>query len=154
MNQPNRRTVARAALAAGLGPSASGSSLLASDLADQTIRNFLKSYVMDRPSVEAFLDPKARVWAKFDPDTGYLLRNSFMRDGMDGSHTLARYEPTGQRYQVNYRDQPSRINTYGNSFTRDTSPTMAKPGRRFWPLIMENPFATGGSAVLAFTKLR
>ncbi len=118
MNEPNRRTVGRAALAAGLGPSAIGSSVLAADLADQTIRNFLKPYVMDRPSVEAFLDPKARVWAKFDPDTGYLLRNSFMRDGVDGSHTLARYEPSGQRYQVNYRDQPCRINTYGNSFTQ------------------------------------
>lgn len=111
----NRRVLQKAAI--GL-PAGLVTAALAQDQAEQEIRDFLKPYVMDRKSVEDFLDPKARVWAKFDPDTGYLLRNSFMRDGVDGSHTLARYENTGQRFQVNFRDKPCRINTYGNSFTQ------------------------------------
>lgn len=110
-----RRSLQKALIAI---PAVSTATVLGQDQADQEIREFFRPYVMDRKSVEDFLDPKARVWAKFDPDTGYLLRNSFMRDGVDGSHTLARYEETGQRHQVNFRDQPCRINTYGNSFTQ------------------------------------
>ena len=82
------------------------------------MRQFLRPYVVPREVIESFLDPKARVWAKFHPTYGYLLRNSFVRDGQDGSHTLARYEADGQRQQVNFRDQPCRINTYGDSFTQ------------------------------------
>lgn len=86
--------------------------------ARDAVRAFLDARLPKREWIDAFLDPKARVWAKFDAETGYLLRNSFMKDGVDGSHTLARYEESGQRMQVNYRDQPCRINTYGNSFTQ------------------------------------
>ncbi|MEQ8838034.1 MAG: hypothetical protein RID07_14610, partial [Lacipirellulaceae bacterium] len=41
-----------------------------------------------------------------------------MRDGVDGSHTLARYAERGHRRQVNFADLPCRINTYGDSFTQ------------------------------------
>ena len=82
------------------------------------VRKFLEPYVVTKETLGRFLDPKARVWAKFDPELGYLLRNSFVRDGVDGSHTLARYAPAGQRLQVNFPDQPCRLNTYGDSFTQ------------------------------------
>jgi hypothetical protein len=79
---------------------------------------WLRPYVLNRQTLDQFLDAKAPIWARFDPDFGYLLRNSMMRDGVDGSYTLARYESTGARWQVNFRDQPCRINTYGDSFTQ------------------------------------
>lgn len=82
------------------------------------VREFLSPYVLQPDVVNAFLDPKARVWAKFHPEYGYLLRNSFVRDGVDGSYTLARYESTGERHQVNFPDAPCRIHTYGDSFTQ------------------------------------
>lgn len=85
---------------------------------DDPLRDFLRPYVLRRQTIDAFLDNKARVWAKFDPEFGYLLRNSFIRDGVDGCRTLARYEATGQRNQPNFPDQPCRINTYGDSFTQ------------------------------------
>lgn len=81
-------------------------------------RKFLEPFVLRKETVDRFLDPKAQVWARFDPEFGYLLRNSFVRDGVDGCHTLARYQATGQRQQVNFPDQPCRINTYGDSFTQ------------------------------------
>jgi hypothetical protein len=85
---------------------------------NDAMRAFLQPHVLTRRSLDLFLDPKARVWAKFDAELGYLLRNAFVRDGVDGCHTLARYEETGQRQQVNFPDHPCRINTYGNSFTQ------------------------------------
>lgn len=104
-----------AASSIGLCPATSASSPRSDP---DLMRRFLAPYVLKRDTIDQFLDPRARVWAKFDPELGYLLRNSFVRDGMDGSHTLARYEDTGQRKQVNFPDQPCRINTYGNSFTQ------------------------------------
>lgn len=85
---------------------------------DQALRSFLQPYVLQRATLDRFLDSKAQVWAKFDPELGYLLRNAFVRDGVDGCHTLARYQESGQRQQVNFPDQPCRINSYGDSFTQ------------------------------------
>ncbi|XZE21725.1 SGNH/GDSL hydrolase family protein [Pirellulaceae bacterium SH449] len=85
---------------------------------NDALRAFLEPHVLKRSSLDLFLDPKARVWARFDPELGYLLRNAFVRDGVDGCHTLARYQASGQRQQVNFADQPCRINTYGDSFTQ------------------------------------
>ena len=82
------------------------------------VEQLLRGSVMPKESVDRFLDPSAEVWAKFDPVYGYLLRDSFMRDGVDGSHTLARYSTHGQRRQVNFADMRCRINTYGDSFTQ------------------------------------
>jgi hypothetical protein len=81
-------------------------------------RSWLQPHVLQRKTLDQFLNPRASVWARFDPEFGYLLRNSFVRDGVDGCHTLSRYEVTGQRQQVNFRDQSCRINTYGDSFTQ------------------------------------
>jgi hypothetical protein len=85
---------------------------------DDAFRTWLQPRTLKRSTVDQFLDPKARVWAKFDPEFGYLLRNSFIRDGVDGCHTLARYEEAGQRKQANFADQPCRLHTYGDSFTQ------------------------------------
>ena len=82
-------------------------------------RAWLESMSPEREWLEAFLDPTARVWARFDAELGYLLRNSFMRDGVDGCHTLARYEgDDGPRQQVNFAADSCRIHTYGDSFTQ------------------------------------
>ena len=85
---------------------------------NEALRAFLQPHVLKRSTLDQFLDSKAQVWAKFDPELGYLLRNAFVRDGVDGCHTLARYQESGQRQQVNFPDQPCRMNTYGNSFTQ------------------------------------
>lgn len=84
----------------------------------EAMRDFLRPYVLTPELLDPFFDPNARVWAKFHPTYGYLLRNAFIKDGVDGSFTLSRYEKTGQRKQVNFPDQPCRINSYGNSFTQ------------------------------------
>ncbi len=95
----------------------SASTTKATDYKD-SVRDFLKKAVMKKEDIDRFLDPRARIWAKYDSELGYLLRNSWMRDGMDGAYTLSRYCETGERKIINFADQPCRINTYGNSFTQ------------------------------------
>ncbi len=91
------------AVAASLA--AMGKAATAQDL----FREFLRPHVLKKDTLDQFLDPKAQVWARYDSELGYLLRNSFVRDGVDGCHTLARYQPTGQRQQVNFPTQPSHV---------------------------------------------
>ena len=76
--------------------------------------------VIKRAAVDSFLSEAADSgqWARFDPELGYVLRDSIMRDGVDGSSTIARYSPTGERKLVNFADRTCRINTYGDSFTQ------------------------------------
>ncbi|MEQ8848967.1 hypothetical protein [Botrimarina sp.] len=87
-----------------------------------SVARYLKEHTVPRETVDRFLDPDARVWARFHPTYGYLLRDAFVRDGVDGARTLGRYgrgrDFGGPRRQVNFPDAPCRINTYGDSFTQ------------------------------------
>jgi len=38
--------------------------------ADEALRTFLRPHVLQRETLDRFLDPKAQVWAKFDPELG------------------------------------------------------------------------------------
>ena len=83
-----------------------------------SVKSFLEEATLKRESVDRFFDPEALEWAFFDPELGYRLRNSVVRDGLDKSLSFANYEKTGERRQINYSGKPCRINTYGNSFTQ------------------------------------
>lgn len=83
-----------------------------------TIRDWIEESVVSREILDQFLDSEAPMWAKFDPELGYLLRDCVLKDGFDECYTLAHYSDTGERRMVNYAGQPCRMNTYGNSFTQ------------------------------------
>jgi len=83
-----------------------------------SVRDFLRSAVLKRETVDLFLKPRAACWARHDPVLGYTYRNALIRDGMDGAHTVCTYAPTGERRMLAFADRPCRINTYGNSFTQ------------------------------------
>jgi len=82
------------------------------------IRKYLEGAVVSRETIDKFLDPDVPKWARFDPDVGYIMNSSIMRDGMDGALTLSNYSEQGYRKLINFADRPCRINTYGNSFTQ------------------------------------
>ena len=120
-SEPNRRGFLRQGMGLATAVGLTVSSVAGGDdrkAGADLLRKFLESCVLKKQTLDRFLDPRAQVWAKFDPELGYLLRNACLRDGVDGCHTLQRYETTGQRKQVNFTDQPCRINTYGDSFTQ------------------------------------
>ncbi|WP_165251870.1 hypothetical protein [Paludisphaera soli] len=111
---PRRDFLTAGCVAVGVGLGGVGNAAGAED----RVRDWLRPYVVRKDSIDRFLDPRARVWARFDPQLGYLLRNSFVRDGVDGCSTLARYDESGRRRQAHFADQPCRIHTYGDSFTQ------------------------------------
>ena len=81
-------------------------------------REFLKTKTLTREMVDRFLDPDKDMWSAFDAELGYVVQSYVSRDGVDRSFTVANFSPSGQRKIVNFVEQPTRINTYGNSFTQ------------------------------------
>src|SRR5688572_24412042 len=85
--------------------------------APPTFEAYLRKSVVDKKTLDVFLDAKELSWAKFDPITGYRLGNYMPRDGIDRSSTISTSRSNGARTSHAYVDKPCRINTYGNSFT-------------------------------------
>jgi len=82
-----------------------------------TLETYLRRSVVDRKTLDVFLDPERLSWAKFDPVTGYRLGNYMPRDGIDRSSTISTSGRDGARTRHAYAERPCRINTYGDSFT-------------------------------------
>ncbi len=82
-----------------------------------TFDAYLRKSVVDKRTLDVFLDPKQLSWAKFDPVTGYRLGNYMPRDGIHQSSTISTSQTNGARTARAYVDKPCRINTYGDSFT-------------------------------------
>ena len=83
-----------------------------------TTREFLRDATLTREMVDRFLDPDALNTTMFDPELGHIPRDCVANDGVDGSYTINRFLPSGERRLLNFAGQPWRINTYGNSFTQ------------------------------------
>ena len=116
--ETTRRSFLKAAAAVGAVGMSAPQGFASSTSTPDVVADYLRQYVVPTQTIDRFLDPDARVWAKYDPTYGYLLRDAFIRDGADGARTLGRYAQDGPRRQVNFPDEPCRINTYGNSFTQ------------------------------------
>src|SRR4030095_4494772 len=78
---------------------------------------YLRKSVVDKKTLDVFLNPRELSWAKFDPITGYRLGNYMPRDGIPQSSTISTARPNGMRTAHAYVERPCRINTYGDSFT-------------------------------------
>lgn len=85
--------------------------------ADSVVK-FLAAATLNREEIDRFLDPHRPSWARFDSQLGYLPNDSTVPDNIDGSLSEYRYGRLGERLQINHSSQPTRINTYGDSFTQ------------------------------------
>ena len=89
-----------------------------------TAREYLRSCMPTRKQVDDFVDPTPdrpakdnnRGWT-FDGELGWVLKDAVRFDGLDGSNTFYRFEPTRARKRVHCPDGPCRIRTYGDSLT-------------------------------------
>jgi len=115
--------------------------------------------VISAEKIEGFLRPPPHnQWAKFDPELGYVPSDSIQRDGIDGSHTVYRYGPAGERRVINYAERPCRVNTYGNSFTQCHQVSDGETWQEALAAHLGEPvrnFGVGGYGVFqAFARLR
>ena len=53
----------------------------------------------------------------YHPQLGWVHRNAVRPHGIDGSLVFYHYDQNGSRQRIQYPDLPSRIHTFGNSFT-------------------------------------
>src|SRR5262245_32055905 len=67
------------------------------EAAPPSFETYLRRSVVDKKTLEVFLDPKQLSWAKFDPVTGYRLGNYMPRDGIDRSSTISTVGSNGMR---------------------------------------------------------
>ena len=81
-------------------------------------REYLERILYTRSEVDAWLAGKAYRFEKYDGELGWVLHSGRIKDGVDGSICTYTFEESGSRRMMLYRDEPCRINTYGNSFTQ------------------------------------
>ena len=122
MNRKDFLKLAAGAFAAGsttlLNPSVQAEQS-GSETKQMTTREFFRSLLYTREEVDLWLAGKAFPFAKYSSEFGWLLPNAYFRDGLDDSTSVYTYvQPDGERSLGNYKDQPCRINTYGDSFTQ------------------------------------
>ncbi|MDO8543879.1 MAG: hypothetical protein Q7S40_25835 [Opitutaceae bacterium] len=109
--------------------------------------------------LDAFLQPPSNnQWAKFDSELGYVPKDSIQRDGVDGSRSVYRYGPAGERRLISYADRACRVNTYGNSFTQCHQVSDGETWQEYLAAHLGEPirnFGVGGYGVFqAFARLR
>ena len=83
-----------------------------------TVSEYLRSILYTRDEVQQWLELKAFPFAKYNSEFGWLLRDARFQDGIDGAVNTYSFGQLDERVTINYRDQPCRINTYGNSYTQ------------------------------------
>ena len=123
-----------------------------------TTREFLEASTLTREHIDRFLDAGAHNCNAFDPELGYICKNSVLKDGIDESHTISRYGVFGERLTLNFADQPCRINTYGDSFTQCDQVSDGETWQEYLAAHLGEPirnFGVGGHGVYqAYRRMR
>ena len=110
-----------------------------------TVRDILRVATFRRDDVEKSLSSELKSWVKFDSDLGYIPADMVMADGIDESFTQYTYESPGHRRLVNYRDNPCRINTYGNSYTQCQQVSDGETWQEYLAAHLREPIRNFGS---------
>ena len=82
-------------------------------------QNYLNNILYSKQEIDDWLAGRAFPFSSYHSQFGWLLPNARFRDGIDDSVSVYTYAADdGERIMSNYKEQPCRINTYGNSFTQ------------------------------------
>ena len=84
---------------------------------DRQARQYLQDILYTREELESLISGTTPHGEKYHPQLGWIHADRRTKHGADNSLVTYRYDATGSRRMIMYRDQPCRINTYGDSFT-------------------------------------
>jgi hypothetical protein len=91
---------------------------------EDRVREYLRSIMPSRQRIEDFItgqygprDKHPGEVFQYDSELGWIHHEAVGSTGVDGSKVFYSYESDGARKVINFPDKPSRIRTYGNSFT-------------------------------------
>jgi len=90
---------------------------LARDNYYRQARDYLKSIIYTPEAVENWLAGKIVYGEQYHPVLGWIHNDRIIQHGVGQSYSVYHYESNGARRIIAYRDEPCRINTYGDSFT-------------------------------------
>lgn len=63
----------------------------------KSYEQYIRDSVVSKDLIDVFLDKSSMSWAKFDPELGYTLGSSMLRDGRDGCSTISTAQKNGAR---------------------------------------------------------
>lgn len=88
--------------------------------AEPLVRRYFDQLAFTPDSVSGWIEGRGTgnyINERHDRAVGWVPVEGTYRHGLDGSLTCYSYDPSGARRMVHQREQPCRINTYGDSFT-------------------------------------
>ncbi len=113
-----------------------------------TFEQYVRQNIPTTEEIDVFLHDRS--WVQFDGEVGYILGDYMPQDGVDGSLTISTVEASGARTSFMYKDQPCRINTYGNSFTAGNQVSDGETWQEYLAAHLGEPirnFGVGGFGV-------
>jgi hypothetical protein len=129
------------------------------DQDSEKLRNYLISIMPTRDMVDSYVTPNEYGEASCIPELGWVPRGQRKsRDGVDNTYAFYSYEKDRGRRVVNFPEQPSRIHTYGDSFTHCDQVSDGETWQEYLAAHLQEPvrnFGIGGNSVYqALTRMR
>ncbi len=122
--------------------------LMAQPAALPSFDTYLRESALPKAVIDRFL--RGPSWARFDRDLGYVPGSYLPADGMDQSRSISTVQANGARTQFVYAGKPTRINTYGDSFTHGDQVNDAETWQEYLAGHLGEPirnFGVGGYGV-------
>jgi hypothetical protein len=125
----------------------------------QKIQTYLTSIMPTREMVDQYVTPNSKGETSCIPELGWVPRGEHKsQDGVDGTYAFYSYAEDRGRSVVNFPERPSRIHTYGNSFTHCDQVSDNETWHEYLAAHLQEPirnFGVGGWSVYqAFSRMQ
>jgi hypothetical protein len=132
---------------------------------ERRAREYLRSIMPSRQRIEDFItgeygprEARPGEVFQYDPELGWTHHEAIGSTGADGSKVFYNYESDGARQAINFPDRPSRIRTYGNSFTHCSQASNNETWEEYLAAHLQEPvrnYGVGGYSVYqAYRRMR
>jgi len=126
---------------------------------EERARKYLRAIIPSRQRIEDFIsgeygprDKNPGEIFQYDPELGWVHHEAIGSTGVDRSKVFYNYESDGARKIINFPDKPSRVRTYGNSFTHCSQANNNETWEEYLAAHLQEPirnYGVGGYGVRA-----